>query len=77
MVSTETKIEIQSIISEQKTKKKRAKTYKVSPIQTVLLKKIIKTKHNINLPLFVFTNTQKEEMKKIIVLNTSDLNNRS
>jgi len=31
------------------------------------------TKHNIHLPLFVFINRQREEMKKIIVLNTSDL----
>jgi len=30
------------------------------------------TKHNKNLLLFVFINRQKEEMKKIIVLNTSD-----
>jgi len=30
-------------------------------------------KHSIYLPLFVFTNRQKEAMKKIIVLNASDL----
>jgi len=40
-------------------------------------KKIAETKHNINLPLFVFTNRQKGEMKKIIVLNTSDLKSKS
>jgi len=58
------------MISEQRANNK---TYKVSLIQTILQKIKAEINHNIYLPLFVFTNRQKEEMKKIIVLNTSDL----
>jgi len=39
----------------------------------LLKKKKTEIKHSIYLPLFVFTNRQKEEINKIIVLNTSNL----
>jgi len=67
LVSTETKTEHNI----------RAITYKVFNHTTVLQKIITKNKHNINLPLFVFTNRQKEEIKKIIVLNTTELKRKS